>query len=194
MIVKIVNSILDDYGNEFKVRRMNFDQIVVNYPSRIGLKIFSFNDVECKSENEIDDFLINNRQFLKIKIKRGISVVFYNALKASVENEIGEDVKTLMILEDEYKVNKRGIWEKELIILVNKIFPLEIISSGKNFKKDSYNIIISKIENENFLDVCRQEIDNLNKEIEQKNMMLSGITEVISNMRNSDLILWKLIA
>lgn len=189
MIVKIVNSILDDYGNEFKVRRMNFDQIVVNYPSRIGLKIFSFNDVECKSENEIDDFLINNRQFLKIKIKRGISVVFYNALKASVENEIGEDVKTLMILEDEYKVNKRGIWEKELIILVNKIFPLEIISSGKNFKKDSYNIIISKIENENFLDVCRQEIDNLNKEIEQKNMMLSGITEVISNMRNSDLIL-----
>lgn len=189
MIVKIVNSVLDDYGNEFKVRRMNFDQIVVNYPSRIGLKSFSFDDVECRSENEIDDFLINNRQFLKIKIRRGISVIFYNALKDSVENELGEEVKTLNVLEDEYKVNKRGIWEKELIILVNKIFPLEIISSGKNFKKDSYNIIISKIEKENFLEVCRQEIDNLNKEIEQKNMMLSGIIEAIANVKNQDLIL-----
>ena len=60
MKVKIINNSLEDYGNEFKVRRMNYDQIIVNYPTGTGLKKFTYEDVECISENEIDDFLINN--------------------------------------------------------------------------------------------------------------------------------------
>lgn len=188
MIIKIVNPILDDYGNEFKVRRMNFNQIVVNYPTGTGLKSFSFEDVECRSENEIDDFLISNRQFLKIKLRRGISVIFYSALKDSLENEIGEDVKNLNVLRDKYKVNKRGIWEKELIILINKIFPLEVISSGQNFKKDSYNITTSKIEKENFLEICHEEINNINKEIVAKNVILSVFVEAIDHIKNKDMV------
>lgn len=188
MIIKIVNPILGDYGNEFKVRRMNFNQIVVNYPTGTGLKSFSFEDVDCRSENEIDDFLMSNKEFLKIKLKRGISVIFYSALKDSLENEIGEDVKNLNVLRDKYKVNKRGIWEKELIVLVNKIFPLEIISSGKNFKKDSYNITTSKIERENFLEICHEEIDNINKDILAKNVMLSAFREAIEDVKNKDIV------
>ena len=40
MKVKIINNSLEDYNNEFKVRRMNYDQIIVNYPSGTGLKKF----------------------------------------------------------------------------------------------------------------------------------------------------------
>lgn len=183
MIIKIINPILEDYGNEFKVRRMNFNQILANYPTGTGLKSFSFEDVKCKVENDIDKFLINNKQFLKIKLKRGISVVFYNALKDSLEGEIREDVKNLNVLIDKYKINKRGIWEKEIIIFINKMFPLEIIASGENFKKDSYNIIVSKIEKEDFLEVCRQSINNINKEIKQKNVMLSVFKEAMHNVK-----------
>ena len=193
MRIKIVNTKLDDYGNEFKVRRMNFNQIVVNYSTGTGLKSFSFEDVECSSENEIDDFLINNRQFLKIKLKRGISVVFYSALKDSLENEIGGDVRNLNILRDKYTVNKRGIWEKEITMLVNKIFPLEITASGQNFKKDSYNIIITKIEKENFIEFCRQEIYSINKEIKQKNVIISGIVEAMEYVKKQDAIPKKLL-
>ena len=84
MKVKIINNSLEDYNNEFKVRRMNYDQIIVNYPSGTGLKKFEYDDVECISENEIDSFLIDNRIYLKIKLKRGISVTFYNALNEAL--------------------------------------------------------------------------------------------------------------
>lgn len=192
MLVKVINPILEDYGNNFKVRRMNFNQISVNYPTGTGLKSFSFEDVECIRENEIDDFLIDNRQFLKIKLKRGISVVFYSALKDSLKGEIGEEIRNLNVLKDRYKINKRGIWEKYILLVVNKIFPLEVTSSGQNFKKDSYNIIINKIEKENFLEVCRQESDDINKEIEEKNSMLSVLQEAIDDIKNTDNISWKL--
>ena len=46
MIVKIVNTECEDYNKEFKLRRMNYDQVVVNYPSDIGLKVFDKKDVE----------------------------------------------------------------------------------------------------------------------------------------------------
>ena len=70
--VKIINENSEDFGRIYKVRRMNYNEIIVNYPLGNGLKYFSFEDVECIRENTIDDFLINNRDFLKIKLKRGI--------------------------------------------------------------------------------------------------------------------------
>ena len=65
MEVKVINNNLDDFGNSFKVRRMNFDKIIVNYPTESGIKSFSFEDVECISENNIDEFLIKNKEFFK---------------------------------------------------------------------------------------------------------------------------------
>ena len=60
MEVKIINNKLDDFGGVFKVRRMNFDNIIVNYPTGSGIKSFSFEDVECISQNNIDEFLIKS--------------------------------------------------------------------------------------------------------------------------------------
>ena len=92
MEVKIINNKLDDFGGVFKVRRMNFDNIIINYPIGSGIKSFSFEDVECISQNNIDEFLIKHRDFLKIKLKRGISVIFYNALYESLKIEIKEEI------------------------------------------------------------------------------------------------------
>ena len=42
MKVKIINSNSDDYQKELKLRRMNYDQVVVNYPNEKGIKVFFF--------------------------------------------------------------------------------------------------------------------------------------------------------
>lgn len=183
MKVKVINSNLEDFNNTFKVRRMNFDQIIVNYPTGDGIKVFLFSDVECISENKIDDFLIENREFLKIKLKRGIGVAFYNALKESIEEEIDEKVTHIKVIKDKYNINKRGIWEKELIIFANKKHPLDIICSGEKFKKDSYNIITNKIFKDNFLEICNVELEHLRKEIEQKNGIISSLEEIIGELK-----------
>ena len=58
MKVKIINSNSEDYQKELKLRRMNYDQVVVNYPNEKGIKVFDKVEVEFITENEIDEFLI----------------------------------------------------------------------------------------------------------------------------------------
>jgi len=186
MEVKVINKDLADSGSVFKVRRMNFDEIIVNYPTESGIKNFSFEDVECISENNIDEFLIKNKNFLKIKLKRGISVVFYNALYESLKFETKEEIVNMDVLRDKYKINKRGIWEKEILLIINNKFPLEVMASGQNFKKNGYNIIINKIENDNFLEICDVEIRNINSEIELKKAIISSFREAIEQFKNSN--------
>lgn len=56
MKIKIKDNNSLDKGREFKVRRMNYDQVVVNYPGEKGIEILKTDDVEFISENEFDDF------------------------------------------------------------------------------------------------------------------------------------------
>lgn len=185
MKVKIINNKSEDYGNTFKVRRMNYNQIIVNYPVGTGLKKFLCDEVECIRENEIDDFLINNREFLKIKLKRGISVTFYSALYEALKLEIDEDIKVLNVLRDKYSVNKRGIWQKEILLTVNNKFPIEIVSSGQNFKTSGYDININKVEKDIFLEMCYLEIDNINREIQVKNSMIASFNDAIQEIKST---------
>jgi len=187
MKVKVINDKLDDFGGTFKVRRMNFDNIIVNYPIESGIKNFSFSDIECISENDIDKFLIKNKDFLKIKIKRGISIVFYSALYDSIKFDIKEEIEDLNVIKDKYKINKRGIWEKEILLIINNKFPLEVISSGQNFKREGYNIIINRLEKDNFLEICDVEIKNIESEIELREGMLSSFKEVIDQFKNTNI-------
>lgn len=186
MKIKIINYDLEECGNIFKVRRMNFDKIIVNYPNEIGVKGFSFQDVEYISENEIDEFLIKNRQFLKIKLKRGISVIFYNALYTSIKIETKEEIKNLSVIRDKYKINKSGIWEKEILLIINNKFPLEVLASGKNFRRGEYNIIINKLEKDNCLELWHEEIKNIEREIHEKSLILSGFREDLEKFKNNN--------
>jgi hypothetical protein len=192
MKVKVINEELDGFGIDFKVRRMNFDNIIVNYPVDSGIKSFSFNDVECISENDIDEFLIKNRNFLKIKLKRGISVVFYNALYDSIKYDIKEEIESLSVIKDKYKINKRGIWEKEILLIINNKFPLEVMASGQNFKRSEYNIIINELEKDYFLEICYQEIKKIESEIELNNEIISSFRVDIEQFKNANIVSQKL--
>ena len=42
---------------------------------------------------------------------------------------------------------------------------LEINASGQNFKKDSYNINIKKIPKDEFINMCKEEIEKIDQDI-----------------------------
>ena len=121
LLAKIINKDLEEFEREFKVRRMNYDQVVVNYPSDIGLKVFDKKDVEYIKQTEIDEFLIKYSDFLKIKLNRGISIALYKALLESIEAELDIIFENLNLLKDKYEVNKRGVWEKEILAVIKKV-------------------------------------------------------------------------
>ena len=183
MKVKIINPNSEDYQKELKLRRMNYDQVVVNYPGEKGIKVFDKVEVEFIIESEVDEFLIKYNDFLKIKLNRGISVALYKGILDTIENELKIDFKSLNLLRDKYVVNKRGIWEKEILCVINEIIPLKIMASGQNFKKSGFNIKVEEINKEEFFEICSFEIKKISKEIKEKEEILARYGMAIENLK-----------
>ena len=186
MLAKIINKDLEEFEREFKVRRMNYDQVVVNYPSDIGLKVFDKKDVEYIKQTEIDEFLIKYSDFLKVKLNRGISIALYKALLESIEAELDIIFENLNLLKDKYEVNKRGVWEKEILAVINYKIPVKLITSGQNFKKSGFNISIEVVEEKEFLEICKFEINKIQEEIKEKERILSRYGMAIEKMKDTE--------
>lgn len=186
LLAKIINKDLEEFEREFKVRRMNYDQVVVNYPSDIGLKVFDKKDVEYIKQTEIDEFLIKYSDFLKIKLNRGISIALYKALLESIEAELDIIFENLNLLKDKYEVNKRGVWEKEILAVINYKIPVKLITSGQNFKKSGFNISIEVVEEKEFLEICKFEINKIQEEIKEKERILSRYGLAIEKLKNTE--------
>ena len=193
MIVKIVNTECEDYNKEFKLRRMNYDQVVVNYPDSKGIRVFNKDSVEFITEIEIDEFLVKYNDFLKIKLNRGISVALYKAILDTIENEYNIEFKSLNLLKDKYAVNKRGVWEKEILCVINEIIPIKINASGQNFKKSGFNIKVEEVNKEEFFEICSFEIKKINKEIKEKEDILARYCMAIEKIKNPENVVTMLI-
>lgn len=184
MKVKITNENSSDYNKEFKVKRMNYDQTVVNYPNIEGMNIFSNEDVEFITESEIDEFLVKNKDFLKIRLNRGISISFYKILLETIEGQLEGGFKSLNLLRDKHSVNKRGIWDKEIICVINNNNPIKITANGQNFKKIGYNINLQEINIEEFSELCKFEIKKIQKNIKDKERALSRYDEALECIKS----------
>ncbi|MFR1789391.1 MAG: hypothetical protein ACLTKR_13400 [Clostridium sp.] len=193
MIVKIVNTECEDYNKEFKLRRMNYDQVVVNYPDSKGIRVFNKDSVEFITETEIDEFLVKYNDFLKIKLNRGISVALYKAILDAIENEYNIEFKSLNLLKDKYAINKRGVWEKEILCVINEIIPIKINASGQNFKKSGFNIKVEEVNKEEFFEICSFEIKKINKEIKEKEDILARYGMAIEKIKNPENVVTMLI-
>lgn len=193
MIVKIVNTECEDYNKEFKLRRMNYDQVVVNYPDSKGIRVFNKDSVEFITETEIDEFLVKYNDFLKIKLNRGISVALYKAILDAIENEYNIEFKSLNLLKDKYAINKRGVWEKEILCVINEIIPIKINASGQNFKKSGFNIKLEEVNKEEFFEICSFEIKKINKEIKEKEDILARYGMAIEKIKNPENVVTMLI-
>lgn len=193
MIVKIVNTECEDYNKEFKLIRMNYDQVVVNYPDSKGIRVFNKDSVEFITEIEIDEFLVKYNDFLKIKLNRGISVALYKAILDTIENEYNIEFKSLNLLKDKYAVNKRGVWEKEILCVINEIIPIKINASGQNFKKSGFNIKVEEVNKEEFFEICSFEIKKINKEIKEKEDILARYGMAIEKIKNPENVVTMLI-
>lgn len=193
MIVKIVNIECEDYNKEFKLRRMNYDQVVVNYPDSKGIRVFNKDSVEFITETEIDEFLVKYNDFLKIKLNRGISVALYKAILDTIENEYNIEFKSLNLLKDKYAINKRGVWEKEILCVINEIIPIKINASGQNFKKSGFNIKVEEVNKEEFFEICSFEIKKINKEIKEKEDILARYGMAIEKIKNPENVVTMLI-
>lgn len=184
MKVIVKDKYSEDYNKQFSVRRINYDKVLVLYPNTEGIKEFYNKDVEILTENKIDEFLFSNKELLKIRLQRGISVFLYKALLDGIEIECKEKLDELIILLDTYSINKRNVWEKNLLMLVNNKFPIKVEAIGKKFSRKDYSLKISTIEKAEFKELCNREISKIKKEVDERENLISKYTLAMENLEN----------
>ncbi len=164
MKARILNN--NVYSDEkFKVISMNYDFVMVQIND--DKKVVRREEVELISENPCEDIFSQYKDILKIKLDNGITPKFYSAFISYIENIIGNKVEQVDVLEDDYRFIKKGIWEKELLIVINKLRIFKISTIGEKYGENFRFTIKEKDLNE-FSEECKDRVKILENEIGEK--------------------------
>ena len=165
MKVRVINQGFSDFNYDYKVKNINYDMVVIEGNNEAI--IFSMDDIELIPENKYDDLIIEYKSILKIKLGHDISMKLYSALINCIEEKIKEKLESLDVLKDEYSINKRGIWEKKLVVLVNQGVPFDIMVIGEKYA-EKFSMTFKDITLQDFIEGCSESIKHIRKDIEEK--------------------------
>lgn len=182
MRIKVTNKDNKFYNKEFEAQHLNYDLVKVKQNDE--LINFSTKEVSLIPENIHEKTIISYRDILKIQLNKYIYLGFYTSLVEFIKEEIDEEPKKIEVLEDKYNINKRGIWEKDILIIVNNKESLHINAVGKKYSKN-YHINIIKVPLESFIERCMKELDKLKIEIEEKSNLCNRYEKAIETIIDS---------
>ncbi len=183
MRIKIINEKLSNYNDEYKVQSMNYDMVVVDDNNeRTAVNI---EDVKLIPETKIDKLIVSYSDILKVKLNNYISAALYAALIEGIEGETNSRLDSLEVLKDEYKISKRGIWDKKLVIVVNNSIPLDVTVVGEKYA-EKFSITFKEINLNDFIEGCFENIKHIKKEIEEKEKSIDRYKHMLNDvLKNS---------
>jgi len=179
MKIKVINNELPYYNKELVVIKINYDMIVAKTEEK---KIkFRKKDVILIAENLNEEIIVKYEDLLKIKLDKTISNFFYTELIDKLKQVLFKDISNIEVLLDKYKIIKKGLWEKKMILVIDEVVPFEVIVIGKNYSR-SFDIVIKEITLKDFVENCLLEIEMLNKEVEERNNIKEMYIKSLKNV------------
>ncbi len=174
-------------GHEYKVKRINYDKVVINLGARGKLRELPINEVELSGENKVEDIILENKDLLKIKLLRGMPHKFYELLSEEIEKIIKEDLKSIDILIDENRtIGRRNMWEKECYLMINNKYPIHLTVNGKKFKNVDFYFNIQEIEKEKFLELSNFEMEKIKNKMKLDGENLKEVRKIKYNILKMD--------
>ena len=182
MKIRVVNKNFPWFNQEFKVMNMNYDMVVVkNEEDKLPLNM---EDVEIIPENIYEEAVFDCKDMLKIKLDNGVALSMYTALAEGIKGKTNGEIISVDVFKDSFRVIKKGIWEKNLMLVVNGSIPFDINIIGRKYG-NRFDITIKDVTLQEFIETCAYDINCLRKEIEQKEMLISvykkSLKEVVEN-------------
>jgi hypothetical protein len=180
--VKIINKELSHYNEELKVTRLNYNMVMAKIDEE--KLCFSQEDVQMIPENEYEKAILKCKDIVKIKLQRGISLLFYTAVLNCLEKTIGGSIRSIDVLKDEHRPLRKGLWEKLMLMVVNEEHALTVSVTGRHFGRN-FDVTVSERCLEDFVDECEVEIEWYMREIKEKKNQIKryrkAIGDVVSN-------------
>jgi hypothetical protein len=187
MKIKITNEKLPLFRHSLGVKKLNFDMVIAETETEtIG---FNMEDVELMPENEYEELVLRYKDILKVKLETEVSPALYSCLIEYLEAEVGEKLESLEVLKDEFKISKRGIWEKRLVIVTNNKIPFQVVISAMKYSK-KFNITLKDMELQTFINVCSEDLKLIKRDIHEKEKSIERhkrvLKEVLKNSIKSE--------
>lgn len=170
MKARVINKQDKYYNNIYKVHKMNYDYIIVYLEDNSECSM-EREAVEFIPENEEEDIIVNCKDLIKIKLNNGIAFTFYKLLTSCIQEKIQNDIDNITVLTDTYNINRRGIWEKKLFLVINDKIPLTVDVIGRKYD-DTFNITINDVSKDDFLKMCTEDIKQIQEDIKEKENLL----------------------
>lgn len=185
MRAKILNKSIDSTKGHLKVLSINYDFVVVQIND--DKKVLRRDEVELIFENDSEKILNQYEDMLKIKLNKGMTFAFYPTLINFIEDIVGRKVEQIDVLEDEFKFIKKGIWEKNLLIVINNLRTFKISAIGQKYG-DNFSFTIKEINLSNFLKEYELKIKALEDEIKERQILKNKYEETLKNVINNSII------
>lgn len=185
MRAKILNKSIDGTKGDLKVLSINYDFVVVQIND--DKKVLRRDEVELIFENDSEKILNQYEDILKIKLNKGMTFAFYPTLINFIEDIVGRKVEQIDVLEDEFKFIKKGIWEKNLLIVINNLRTFKISVIGQKYG-DNFSFTIKEINLSNFLNEYELKVKALEDEIKERQILKNKYEETLKNVIDNSII------
>lgn len=185
MRAKILNKSIDDAKGDLKVLSINYDFVSVQINN--DKKVLRRDEVELIFENNSEKILNQYEDILKIKLNKGMTFAFYPTLISFIEDIIGSKVEQIDVLEDEFKFIKKGIWEKNLLIVINNLRTFKISAIGQKYG-DNFSFTIKEINLSNFLKEYELKVKALEDEIKERQILKNKYEKTLKTVINNSMI------
>lgn len=185
MRAKILNKSIDDTREDLKVLSINYDFVAVQIND--DKKVLRRDEVELIFEKDSEKILNQYEDILKIKLNKGMTFAFYPTLISFIEDIIGSKVEQIDVLEDEFKFIKKGIWEKNLLIVINNLRTFKISAIGQKYG-DNFSFTIKEINLSNFLKEYELKVKALEDEIKERQILKNKYEKTLKTVINSSMI------
>lgn len=184
MKIKVINESLEEFNQEFKVISINYDNVMIKKQDK--KVIIKRDDAQLISENSNEDIILQYKDILKIKLDRGISLGLYKVLVEYIEDVIKSKIQSIALLYDNFEYLRKGIWEKNIVVVVNDLYPLYINIIGRKFGRN-FDVSIKEMSLKDFTSECIAEIEEIKKQIEEKEIILNEHKKALKNVINNNI-------
>lgn len=184
MRAKILNKTIHHTKEELKVLSINYDFVAVKINS--DKKVFRRDEVELIFDNKYEKILDEYEDILKIKLNKGMTFAFYPTLINFIEDIIEGRVEQIDVLEDEFKFIKKGIWEKNLLLVINNLRTFKVSVIGQKYG-DSFSFTIKEISLGSFIKEYELKVKALEDEIKEKQILKNKYKETLKTIINNSI-------
>jgi hypothetical protein len=184
MKARVIDQSHEYFDTVFNVKYLSYDRLAGVDTIYGDIVAAGFDEVEFYYDAPWEEEIIKSREILNIKKPKKASYCMYYMIIKAIEEHIGENIRDITVV-DTREADMNKVWIKNVYAAVNG-YTILINIVGKN-NCNCFDIKISNINMEEFINCCETEIIKLKIGLDTYTKRINGLQYTIQSLRENKL-------